>query len=39
MKNKYQTIRIMPRRLSSFHPFKCVDRIKKTTVEKSDSVE
>lgn len=39
MKNRYQTIRMMPSRLSSFQPFKCVDRIKKTTVEKSDSVE
>lgn len=36
---KYQTIKIMPRRRSSFHPFKCTDINKNTTVDNSDRVE
>lgn len=39
MKKRYHSIRMMPKRLSSFQPFKWVESIKKTTVEKSDSVE
>lgn len=39
MNKKYQTIRMTPRRLSSFHPFKCTDNSKNTTVDSSDNVE
>lgn len=39
MNRKYQTIKMAPRRLSSFQPFKCTDASKNTTVDKSDSVE
>lgn len=39
MNKKYQTIKMIPRRLSSFHPFKWTDSSKNTTVDKSDTVE
>lgn len=39
MNKKYQTIKMMPRRRSSFHPFKCTDNSKNTTVDNNDNVE
>lgn len=39
MNSRYHTISMTPSRLSSFHPFKCTDANKNTTVESRDSVE
>lgn len=39
MNKKYQTIRMAPRRLSSFHPFKWTDMSKNTTVDSNEIVE
>lgn len=39
MNRKYQTINIIPRRLSNFQPFKCTDIRRNTTVDSSDIVE
>lgn len=39
MNKKYQTIKMTPRRRSSFHPFKCTDISKNTTVDNNDNVE
>uniref|UniRef100_A0A182NWY4 Uncharacterized protein n=1 Tax=Anopheles dirus TaxID=7168 RepID=A0A182NWY4_9DIPT len=39
MKSRYQNISTMPRRLSSFQPFRCVANNRNSTVDSSDSVE
>lgn len=39
MNKKYHTINMAPRRLSSFHPFKCTDISKNTTVDNNEIVE